>query len=71
MVAKKSKVSVRGKAQTAINFTERQRKFFDEECSRCGISVSELVRRIVDTHIDSIEKQEWMSARAKEQGLTG
>lgn len=35
-----------------ISFTAPQHAFLKREAKRLGISVAELVRRIIDTHID-------------------
>lgn len=36
-----------------ISFTDPQRKFLIREAKRLGISIAELVRRIIDRHIES------------------
>ncbi len=56
----RKRVSSRGKSQSAINLTERQKKFFAAECERCNISLSELARRIFDAYIDEAERKEWL-----------
>lgn len=35
-----------------ISFTERQKSFLKREAKRLDISMAELVRRIIDAHID-------------------
>lgn len=36
-----------------ISFTDPQRKFLIREAKRLGISIAELVRRIIDAHIET------------------
>jgi hypothetical protein len=36
-----------------ISFTDPQRKFLIHEAKRLGISIAELVRRIIDAHIET------------------
>jgi hypothetical protein len=36
-----------------ISFTDPQRAFLKREAKRLGISVAELVRRIIDAHIEA------------------
>jgi len=36
-----------------ISFTDPQRAFLKREAKRLGISIAELVRRIIDTHIET------------------
>lgn len=36
-----------------ISFTDPQRVFLKREAKRLGISLAELVRRIIDAHIES------------------
>lgn len=36
-----------------ISFTDPQRVFLKREAKRLGISVAELVRRIIDAHIEA------------------
>jgi len=38
--------------QKLIGLTDRQQKYLKEEAKNIGISVSELIRRILDEHID-------------------
>lgn len=36
-----------------ISFTDPQRSFLKREAERLGISIAELVRRIIDAHIET------------------
>jgi hypothetical protein len=36
-----------------ISFTDPQRVFLKREANRLGISIAELVRRIIDRHIEA------------------
>jgi hypothetical protein len=36
-----------------ISFTDPQRHFLKREAKRLGISIAELVRRIIDAHIEA------------------
>lgn len=36
-----------------ISFTDPQRRYLIKEAKRLGISIAELVRRIIDRHIDT------------------
>lgn len=38
-----------------ISFTDPQRQFLKREAKRLGISIAELVRRIIDRHIESVK----------------
>jgi hypothetical protein len=39
-----------------ISFTDPQRDFLKEEAARLGIPIAELVRRIIDRHIEDQTK---------------
>ena len=39
-----------------ISFTDPQRMYLKKEAARLGISIAELVRRIIDAHIDRNRK---------------
>lgn len=39
--------------KTIVSLTERQMKSISEEAQELGISKSELIRRLLDKHIDS------------------
>lgn len=43
----------RGVVKQMISFTDPQRAFLIREAKRLGISIAELVRRIIDAHIES------------------
>ena len=43
--------------KTLISLTERQRQKIQEEAESIGISKAELIRRILDSHIDKKEDQ--------------
>jgi hypothetical protein len=36
-----------------ISFTDPQRRFLQREAKRLGISIAELVRRIIDRHMEA------------------
>jgi len=38
-----------------ISFTVPQHKYLEREAKRLGISIAELVRRIVDAHIERVQ----------------
>jgi len=44
--------------RTNIYLTERQRKALAKEAMKLGLSVSELIRRVLDEHIDSKESNQ-------------
>ena len=59
-------------AQTSIKLNARQREFVDRECARLDITISELIRRLLDNLSDEREEREArMAARARLEGTEG
>jgi hypothetical protein len=40
-----------------ISFTDPQRQFLKREAKRLGISIAELVRRIIDRHVETLGRK--------------
>ena len=54
--------------QTVISLTQPQRAFLRAEAQRLGISVSDLIRRIVDRHRETLRNQTIPATEARQDG---